>query len=106
MRSPDPHCPVRGREGPYYIRTSPGTGFTAAIMEHTATATIFYKSSLRWEAFGFRLTLRDGTWFYFPANGLLRQVGDRNGNTITIDRAEVETNGSPKGSITKIRAPK
>ncbi|MGH9410198.1 MAG: kelch repeat-containing protein [Vicinamibacterales bacterium] len=36
----------------HYVRTSPGTGYTDAVFEHTATPTRFYKSTITWNGTG------------------------------------------------------
>jgi RHS repeat-associated protein len=86
----------------HYVRTSPGTGLTDAVYEHTTTPTIFYGSkivyggnSIRWN-----LTLKDGTTFVFPVESPLESITDRFGNRITITRV-----GDPTGRISKITAP-
>src|SRR5439155_7857915 len=48
----------------HYVRISPGTGASDAILEHTATPTRFYKSRVTWNATttgGWDLTLTNGT---------------------------------------------
>ncbi|MBI2526320.1 MAG: Ig-like domain-containing protein [Candidatus Rokubacteria bacterium] len=78
----------------HYVRTSPGTGQTDAVMEHTATPTAFDKSQLAWNATraGWDITLRDGTVYEFagaaPAPGPpLTGIRDRWGNRLTIEYA-------------------
>ncbi len=50
-----------------YERTSSGTGLADAIMEHTATPTAFYKSTLSWDSVEevWKLRLKNGTMFRF-----------------------------------------
>jgi len=84
----------------HYVRISPGTSFTDAVYEHTATPTAFYKSRITWNGSGWDLTLKDGTVFVFPDYAPLKSIRDRYGNTISITRANGNT-----GNITQIRTP-
>jgi RHS repeat-associated protein len=86
----------------HYVRTSPGTGYTTAVYEHTATPSVFYKSQLRWtsEGFGFELVLKDGTIYFFPDMGRLQYIRDRYGNKVTVTRA-----GGTTGNITQLTSP-
>ncbi|MGI0013411.1 MAG: DUF6531 domain-containing protein, partial [Nitrososphaera sp.] len=83
----------------HYVRISPGTGFTDAEFEHTATPTKFYKSRVKWNGNGWDLTLKDGTLYIFGENAPFQLMRDRYGNEITLTRANGIT-----GNITKITA--
>lgn len=77
-----------------YTRISPGSGFTTAIFEHTATPSRFQKSRITWNGGGWDLRLRDGTVYVFPdgenvtspARAALTGMRDRNGNVVTLRR--------------------
>ncbi len=79
----------------HYVRV-PGTGTSlqGAILEHTSSPTIFYKSTVSWTGTDWDLKLRDGTVFKFPdgggairpTQGALKRITDRFGNMVTIDR--------------------
>ena len=74
----------------HYVRTSPGTGHTTAVMEHTTSPTPFYKSVVAWNAsrVGYDLTFRDGTVYEFghPNDARLIGIRDRFGNRLVIER--------------------
>jgi YD repeat-containing protein len=74
-----------------YNRISSGSDLAGAVLEHTATPTLFYKSKLTWNwNYGWNLQFKDGSqWkFYsFGAGPALISMSDRFGNTVTIDRA-------------------
>ncbi len=88
------------------MRTSPGTGYTDAVMEHTGTPTAFYKSKLTWNTTrpGWDLTFRDGTVYQFTTMGspgpFLVGIRDRLGNQLTLTRA-----GSYNQRIGRITSP-
>jgi RHS repeat-associated protein len=85
----------------HYVRTSPGTGFTDAVYEHTATPSMFYKSQLIWNGNGgWDLRLRDGTTYVFPDMSPLKYIRDRYGNQLTITRT-----GGNSGNITQLTSP-
>jgi RHS repeat-associated protein len=75
-----------------YNRISPGTDKPGAIMEHTATPTVYYKSRLTWNTprNGWDITFRNGTVHQFTASGeigpYLMGIRDRAGNQLTISR--------------------
>ena len=73
-----------------FTRTSSGTSYTDAVMEHTATPTRFYKAQLRWNpAFGWEITLKDGTAYEFVIGNpgsMLTAIRDRVGNRLTVYR--------------------
>ncbi len=87
----------------HYTRTSPGTGYADAVMEHTATPTRFYKSQLYWSApiGAWELKLTDGTRYQyqlFAGSPRLKAIVDRVGNQLTITRPYT-------GEITRITTP-
>jgi Domain of unknown function (DUF6531) len=49
-----------------YVRTSPGTGRTDAVLVHTASPSRFYMSRLTWNGAGWDLDLTDGSRYSFP----------------------------------------
>jgi RHS repeat-associated protein len=87
----------------HYTRTSPGTGYADAVMEHTATPTRFYKSQLYWSAAigAWELKLTDGTRYQyqlFAGSPKVKAIVDRVGNQLTITRPYT-------GEITRITTP-
>jgi len=77
-----------------YVRTSPGTGRTDAVLVHTASPSEFYMSRLSWNGEGWDIDLRDGSRYSFPpCQGAVRpeQCGlsgyrDGQGRTLTLNR--------------------
>lgn len=84
----------------HYVRISPGTGFTDAIYEHTATPNVFYKSRLSWNGTGWDVKLKDGTVFVFGEFAPLQAIRDRFGNQITITRSNGQS-----GNVTQVTSP-
>jgi len=90
----------------HYDRISPGTGWTDAVYEHTATPTKFYKSQLVWNGNGWTITLKDGTLLIFPESygqtlpqkAAATELRDRFGNRLTLTRGAT-------GNLTKIMSP-
>lgn len=78
----------------HYDRISPGTSFSDAVYEHTATQTGFYKSQLAWNGSGWSLTLKDGTVYTFPDSdsatvprrAACTSMRNRFGETLTLTR--------------------
>ncbi|MGH7417468.1 MAG: RHS repeat domain-containing protein, partial [Candidatus Rokuibacteriota bacterium] len=89
-----------------FNRTSPGTGWTDAVYEHTASPTAFYKAKIVWNGAGWDLTLKDGTVYTFPEGfsatrpqqAALKQIKDRNGNILSLVR-------DANANLTAIRSP-
>ena len=81
----------------HYVRISPGTGYSDAIYEHTATPSAFYKSRIAWNGAGWDLTLKDGTVYVFPDFSPLKSIRDRYGNQLTITRT-----GGSGGNISQL----
>jgi len=74
-----------------YLRTSPGTDFAGAVLEHTASPTAYQKSVLKANSArpGWDLTFRDGTvWELLNGSpgAQLVAIQDRHGNRLTITR--------------------
>ena len=86
----------------HYNRISPGTSFSDAEFEHTATASAFYKSRLKWNGNGWDLRLKNGVTYVFGDEAPLHTIKDRNGNKVTISRAGSNGFGSPSGPVTKL----
>ncbi|MFJ3936790.1 DUF6531 domain-containing protein [Streptomyces parvus] len=81
----------------HFTRTSPGTGYRDAVLEPLDTPSSFRGSKIvnangMWE-----LQLRDGTVWVFPQYSPLKEIRDRHGNTLSLERLS----GS-KGEITRI----
>ena len=49
-----------------FVRTSPGTGRTGAVLVHTGTPGAFHGARLSWNGAAWDLELRDGSRFSFP----------------------------------------
>jgi RHS repeat-associated protein len=84
----------------HFVRTSPGTGFTDAVFEHTTSPSAFYKSVIRYNGNGWNLTLKDGTVYVFGDNAPLQAMRDRYGNQITV----AHSNGV-SGNVTRVTSP-
>jgi YD repeat-containing protein len=69
------------------------------VLEHTATPTSFYKSTRRWNGFGWDVTLKDGTVYRFGENAPLQSIRDRFGNSLTL-----AWSAGQAGTITQITA--
>jgi RHS repeat-associated protein len=92
----------------HYTRTSPGTGYADAVLEHTTTPGIFYRSRIAWNAArrAWDLTFKDGTIWGLGNGAPLHFIQDRFGNRLTIHRASATpVYNSPTGNITHIRSP-
>ncbi|HSE15991.1 MAG TPA: RHS repeat-associated core domain-containing protein [Pyrinomonadaceae bacterium] len=78
----------------HYDRISPGTSFSDAVYEHTASQTGFYKSQLAWNGNGWNLTLKDGSVYTFPDSdsatvprrAACTSMRNRFGETLTLTR--------------------
>jgi RHS repeat-associated protein len=90
----------------HFVRTSPGTSWTDAVLVHQETATTsatptpFYKAVIVWNGNGWNLTLKDGTVYVFGENAPLQAIRDRYGNQVTITHANGQT-----GDITRVTSP-
>jgi RHS repeat-associated protein len=84
----------------HYVRTSPGSYFTDAEFESTATPTAFYKSKIKWNGTGWDLTLKDGTLYVFGDVAPLQSITDRYGNKLVVTHSN-----NQQGNITKITSP-
>ena len=95
-----------------YQRTSTGTSYTNAVLEHTETPTRFYKSVLQYVGpypGTWTITLLDGTVYRFVFYGDLSTITDRFGNTISLTREVLALAGFiypvPWGRIQRITGP-
>ncbi|MEU2156246.1 RHS repeat-associated core domain-containing protein [Streptomyces sp. NPDC019396] len=85
----------------HYTRTSPGTEYTDAVYEPTATPSEFRGTKIAWNGkSGWDLTFRDGTVWVFPQYAPLKEIRDRHGNTTKITRLD-----GAKGDITQVTTP-
>ncbi len=74
-----------------FVRVSPGTGQTGAVLEHTSSPTEFYRSRISWNGTGWHLTLQDGQRLTFSACDAKSRCGliqyrDREGRVLTMTR--------------------
>jgi len=78
-----------------FVRTSPGTGHTGAVLMHAGTPSAFHGSRLRWTDPGWELDLVNGSRYTFPACGAgavraeqcaLIAYRDGQGRSLTFDR--------------------
>ncbi|MBI4904432.1 MAG: RHS repeat protein [Acidobacteria bacterium] len=92
----------------HFVRTSAGTSWTDAVLEHTSTPSQWYKAKISWRSTGgWDLRTRHGTVYAFPdgayqtiaAKMALLSIRDRNGNTVTIQR------DSSTGRVTRVTSP-
>ena len=85
-----------------YVRTSPdpGTSFVGLVLEHTASPSVFYKSTITWNGNGWDLKLKNGTVLVFGDNLPLQEIRDKHGNSLKI----VHTAGQ-SGLITRLVSP-
>jgi hypothetical protein len=49
----------------HFPRTSPGTGYTDAVYEHTSSPTSYFKARIAWNGNGWNLDLKDGSRMVF-----------------------------------------
>jgi RHS repeat-associated protein len=78
----------------HYTRTSAGTAWYDAVLEHNTTSSPFYKSIITWNGNGWDLTFKNGTVYTFPESSgapagtrsAISRVKDRYGNAITMTR--------------------
>jgi YD repeat-containing protein len=91
-----------------FLASRPGTSFTDAVFEHTATPTRFFKARITWNDAGWDLRLKDGTVYTFddaenaPTPGRASILGyrDRSGNEVALtrdDRGNLKQITSPHG---------
>jgi YD repeat-containing protein len=78
-----------------FVRTSPGTGHTGAVLMHAGSPSAFHGSRLRWTDPGWELDLVNGSHYTFPACGAgvvraeqcaLAGYRDGQGRSLTFDR--------------------
>jgi hypothetical protein len=88
-----------------FVRTSGGTGYASAVMEHATAPGPFFKATLQWNnaRAAWDLTRRDGVRYEFGTAGAtgVRLIGivDRSGNRLRIERggAHISRIVSPHG---------
>jgi hypothetical protein len=88
-----------------FVRTSGGTGYASAVMEHATAPGPFFKATLHWNnaRAAWDLTRRDGVRYEFGTAGAtgvrLIAIVDRSGNRLRIERsgAHVSRIVSPHG---------
>jgi RHS repeat-associated protein len=95
----------------HFDRVSNGSSYADAVFWCLQPGP-FYKAEIRWNTFPdpdhiemWRMTLVDGTVFVFGENAPLQRIRDSYGNTININRASVNSFGSPIGNVTKVTSP-
>ncbi|MGH9238681.1 MAG: RHS repeat-associated core domain-containing protein [Vicinamibacterales bacterium] len=92
----------------HYDRISPGTGFSDAVYEHTASPSQYFKSKIYWNGTGWNLDLKDGTRITFleglgasrSSQAAVSSIRDRYGNAVVLTRngdADLTRVGSPNG---------
>ncbi len=86
----------------HYVRISPGTGYSEAVYEATATSGLYHSSTFKWNGNlpGWELTLTDGTTYVFGEYAPLQAIRNRRGEQLTITRESGQT-----GNITQITSP-
>ena len=86
----------------HFVRTSPGTGATGAVMQHTTTPGRFFNALLSMTGQGWEIKLTDGTRYQYQAFSgqapKVKAIIDRVGNTLTITRGS-------NGLISRIISP-
>lgn len=86
----------------HYERTSPGNGFTDAIMEARTASPQFAGSTIAWNGLGWDLKLRDGTVLVYGDLAPLQSIRDKYGHTVEIQRTATNGFGSQVGAIKTI----
>jgi RHS repeat-associated protein len=77
-------------------------GYIGSEYKTTNTPTVFYDSTIKWNGSipGWELTLTDGTTYIFGSLAPLQAIRNKQGQQLTITRAEGQ-----KGNITRITSP-
>jgi YD repeat-containing protein len=78
----------------HYTRTSAGTNWWDAVLEHNTTASSFYGSMISWNGNGWDFKFKNGTVYTFPessgvpsgSHSAISRMKDRYGNAITMTR--------------------
>ncbi|HVX46633.1 MAG TPA: RHS repeat-associated core domain-containing protein [Mycobacteriales bacterium] len=86
----------------HFVRTSPGTGYTDAIMEARTASPDFAGATLAWNGAGWDLTLRDGTVLVYGELAPLQSIRDRFGHSVMIRRSSKNSFGNQMGSIVSV----
>jgi len=96
-----------------FDRISPGTGITDAVMECTTSPNSFYKARLTFSGVPtngyFDVKVKDGTTYRFSVDARevapLSAIIDRNGNQLSVVRANVGTGDLQGHRITRLISP-
>ena len=91
----------------HFARTSPGTGFSDAVYEHTSSNSKYFGAVLRFSEGRWKMTMKDGMTYEFPeAEGNSRErraaviaIKDRYGNALKLTR------DSSTSALTKVTSP-
>ena len=94
------------RENVHYERVSPGTGFADAVYEAKCADEIFAGSQIKWNGWGWDLSLENGTTFLSPEaysatrpqQGSLVGIFDKEGHQVRLSRKS-------SGDLTEIESP-
>ena len=89
-----------------YDRISAGTSFSDAVYQNSSGGAKYFGSTIRYVGISWELKLKDGTTFIFadeernsnPRRGAVREIRDRFGNALVIERDSV-------GNLTQITSP-
>ncbi|MBT2525585.1 IPT/TIG domain-containing protein [Streptomyces sp. ISL-99] len=81
----------------HFTRTSAGTGYTNAVFEPLDTPSTFRGSKILYVNGQWELRLRDGHVWVFPQYSPLKEIRDRHGNTVTLQRL-----AGTRGEVTRI----
>jgi YD repeat-containing protein len=90
----------------HYVRVSPGTGFADAVYEAASPHTVFEGSKIKWNGWGWDLSLADGTTYLSPEaynatrpqQGSLVAIFDKQGREVRLSRKS-------NGALSEIDAP-
>jgi RHS repeat-associated protein len=89
----------------HFVRTTPGTTFSNAVMETQSASPQFFHATLSWNGKGWNLKLRDGTTLVYGENAPLQAIRDAHGNTVQIFRMFFNSFGNYDGPITNVVSP-
>lgn len=86
----------------HFVRTSPGSGYTDAIMAAKTASPEYAGATMSWNGRGWDLVRRDGTVLIYGELAPLQSIRDRNGNTLTIRRIAKNAWGNQIGAIVSV----